>query len=95
MPKPVRVLSHCWRKSTPQSTTCEIGPVSKRPWRLVSVVIRSDQYSFGMLTVDSPVPDAFTELDAKNIAMMASFMAVAFSLTYSFPERDRNPRKGP
>lgn len=61
----------------------------------VSVVIRSDQYSFGMLTVDSPVPDAFTELDAKNIAMMASFMAVAFSLTYSFPERDRNPRKGP
>ncbi|ROP64071.1 hypothetical protein EDF19_3016 [Curtobacterium sp. PhB115] len=61
----------------------------------VSVVIRSDEYSFGMLTVDSPAPDAFTDLDANNVAMMASFLAVAFSLTYSFPERDRNPRKGP
>ncbi|WP_139196286.1 MULTISPECIES: GAF domain-containing protein [unclassified Curtobacterium] len=61
----------------------------------VSVVIRSEEYSFGMLTVDSPAPDAFTELDAKAIAMMASFMAVAFSLTYSFPDRDRNARKGP
>lgn len=61
----------------------------------VSVVIRSDEYSFGMLTVDSPVPDAFSELDAKNVAMMASFLAVAFSLTYSFPDRDRRSRKGP
>ena len=34
-----------------------------------------------MLTVDSPAPDAFTDLDAKYIALMASFMAVAFSLS--------------
>ncbi|WP_139166515.1 GAF domain-containing protein [Curtobacterium sp. UNCCL20] len=61
----------------------------------VSVVIRSDEYSFGMLTVDSPAQDAFTDLDTKNVAMMASFLAVAFSLTYSFPERDRRYRKGP
>lgn len=61
----------------------------------VSVVIRSEEYSFGMLTVDSPAPDAFTELDAKVVALMASFMAVAFSLASPFPERDRNPRKGP
>lgn len=61
----------------------------------VSVVIRSDEYSFGMLTVDSPDADAFTELDTKNVAMMASFLAVAFSLTYSYPERDRRSRKGP
>lgn len=61
----------------------------------VSVVIRSEEYSFGMLTVDSPAPDAFTDLDAKYVAMMASFMAIAFSLASVFPERDRNPRKGP
>ncbi|MFJ4220847.1 hypothetical protein [Curtobacterium luteum] len=61
----------------------------------VSVVIRSEEYSFRMLTVDSPAPDAFTDLDAKYVAMMASFMAIAFSLASSFPERDRNPRKGP
>jgi len=61
----------------------------------VSVVIRSNEYSFGMLTVDSPVPDAFTDLDAKNVVVVAAFMAVAFSLTYSSPERDRDHRKGP
>ncbi|MFB9647464.1 GAF domain-containing protein [Curtobacterium pusillum] len=61
----------------------------------VSVVIRSEEYSFGMLTVDSPAADAFTDLDAKYVAMMASFMAIAFSLASSFPERDRNPRKDP
>ena len=61
----------------------------------VAVVIRSDEFSFGMLTVDSPAPDAFSELDTKNVAMMASFLAVAFSLTYSFPDRDRRSRKGP
>lgn len=61
----------------------------------VSVVIRSEEYSFGMLTVDSPAPDAFSDLDAKYVAMMASFMAIAFSLASPFPDRDRNPRKGP
>lgn len=61
----------------------------------VSVVIRSEEYSFGMLTVDSPAPDAFTDLDAKYVALMASFMAIAFSLATPFPDRDRNPRKGP
>ncbi|TDN43412.1 hypothetical protein EDF64_10882 [Curtobacterium flaccumfaciens] len=61
----------------------------------VSVVIRSHEYSFGMLTVDSPAPDAFTDLDAKNVAVVAAFMAVAFSLTYASPERDRDSRKGP
>ncbi|MFJ4297667.1 GAF domain-containing protein [Curtobacterium sp. SP.BCp] len=61
----------------------------------VSVVIRSEEYSFGMLTVDSPAPDAFTDLDAKYVALMASFMAVAFSLASPFPDRDRNHRKGP
>jgi hypothetical protein len=61
----------------------------------VSVVIRSEEYSFGMLTVDSPAVDAFTDLDAKYVAMMASFMAIAFSLASPFPEGDRHPRKGP
>lgn len=61
----------------------------------VSVVIRSNEYSFGMLTVDSPAPDAFSDLDAKYVAVVAAFMAVAFSLTYSSPERDHNIRKGP
>lgn len=60
----------------------------------VSVVIRSDEYSFGMLTVDSPVADAFSDLDAKLVVVVASLMAVAFSLTYAEPGRARGRGKG-
>jgi hypothetical protein len=53
----------------------------------VSVVISSDDYAFGMLTVDSPTPDAFSDPDVQNVVVMATYMAVAFSLTYPLHER--------
>ncbi|MFJ3383343.1 MULTISPECIES: GAF domain-containing protein [unclassified Curtobacterium] len=53
----------------------------------VAVVIRGEGYSFGMLTVDCPTPGAFTDLDVRNIGVVAQYVAVACTLT--FPARRR------
>lgn len=58
------------------------------PYRsFVSVVIRSGDYSYGMLSVDSSEPHAFTSTDVETVKVMASFLAVAFALAY--PGRSR------
>ncbi|PZE68982.1 hypothetical protein DEI83_03550 [Curtobacterium sp. MCBD17_021] len=52
-------------------------------WRsYVAVVVRSEDYSFGMLTVDSPAPDAFVDLDVRNVAVIAEFVATACVLAF-------------
>jgi hypothetical protein len=48
----------------------------------VAVVVRSEDYSFGMLTVDSPVPGAFVDLDVRNVAVIAEYVATACVLAF-------------
>ncbi|OIH92794.1 GAF domain-containing protein [Curtobacterium sp. MCBA15_001] len=51
----------------------------------VAVVIRGEGYSFGMLTVDCPSPDAFVDLDVRNVDVVAQYVAAA--CTMAFPVR--------
>ncbi|WP_146236687.1 GAF domain-containing protein [Curtobacterium sp. MCBD17_030] len=66
-------------------------------WRsYVAVVVRSEDYSFGMLTVDSPAPGAFTDLDVRNVAVIAEYVATACVLAFPpVPEAGAEPLSGP
>jgi hypothetical protein len=66
-------------------------------WRsYVAVVVRSEDYSFGMLTVDSPAPGAFTELDVRNVAVIAEYVATACVLAFRpVPDTVSDPGPGP
>ncbi|AWB88118.1 hypothetical protein C3E77_15185 (plasmid) [Mycetocola zhujimingii] len=48
----------------------------------VSVVIRSGPYSYGMLTIDSPEPDAFTEgsTEVETAKVLAELLAVGYAI---------------
>lgn len=55
----------------------------------VAVVIRGEGYSFGMLTVDCPTPDAFADLDVRNVDVVAQYVAVACTLAFPVRRTDR------
>lgn len=58
-----------------------------------AVVIRSGDTAWGMLTVDSPAVGAFTDLDVRNLGVMADYLAVAFALATE-PVSDPGRRVG-
>jgi GAF domain-containing protein len=55
----------------------------------VAVVIRGEGYSFGMLTVDCPTPDAFTDLDVRNVGVVAQYVGVACTLAFPVRHQQR------
>lgn len=58
----------------------------------VAVVVRGEGESYGMLTVDCPSPDAFTDLDVRNVGVVAQYVAVACAL--AFPARREHAGAG-
>lgn len=51
----------------------------------VSVTISSKQYGYGMLSVDSPEAEIFTDADVEMIKVISRELAIAFAIVYSSP----------
>lgn len=59
------------------------GEDRERPYRsYVSVVIRAGTDAYGMITVDSPVVDAFTGTDEETVTVIAGLLATACAMAY-------------
>ncbi|MEV1056529.1 GAF domain-containing protein [Micromonospora chalcea] len=75
-----------------QATPRYFSDYEGRPYRsFITIPVRTSRKSFGLLSVDSSEPDAFTEADVGFMALLAGMLAAGLALR----ERNTETQSGP